>query len=185
MSMSCASRLSTMARPTVLGIALSPGVFLRTSINRTSRRSRNNSPRRHGEHGRFQGTAAPCPPCLRGESFGAARRGTHKRKRPVGVPPAVFCSRRAGETGAVGKRSATRENASQLADRFLMLLVLDFGEIARNFEQHPLMRRHRSRRFVAEAFVEIGDRRIEHTRDLVKPAGGNAVDAALVFVRLL
>src|SRR5205807_9316599 len=59
------------------------------------------------------------------------------------------------------------------------------GEIARDFEQHALMRRDRPRRFLAEAFVEICDRRIQHAGDLVQTASRDAVDAAFVFVRLL
>jgi hypothetical protein len=81
--------------------------------------------------------------------------------------------------------SVTSKNSSELAHRLLMFLVLDLGEIARDFEQHPMTRRHCLRHFLADAFIEVGDRRVEYASDLVKPTGRDTVDAALVFMRLL
>jgi len=42
-----------------------------------------------------------------------------------------------------------------------MLLVPDLGEIARDLEQHPLMRRDLARAFLADPFVEMTDRRAQ------------------------
>src|SRR5215469_2306710 len=83
------------------------------------------------------------------------------------------------------RRSATGEDAGQLADRLLVLLVLDFRKVARDLQQHALMGSDRPRRFFAETFVKIRDWRVEHTRDLIEPPGRDTVDAALVFMRLL
>jgi len=66
-----------------------------------------------------------------------------------------------------------------------MLLVLDLGEVARDLEQHPLMWRRRARLLLAKSFIEIGDRGVEHARDLEEPPSRHPVDAALVLVRLL
>src|ERR1700724_3842235 len=82
-------------------------------------------------------------------------------------------------------RSAAGERARQLADRLLVLLVLDLGEVAGDFEQHPLMRRRRPLLLLTEPVVEICDRRIEDAGDLVKPASRDAIDAAFGFVCLL
>ena len=41
------------------------------------------------------------------------------------------------------------------------------------------------RRFLAQALVEIRDRRVQHARDLIETTRRDAIDAALVFVRLL
>src|SRR5579863_7504683 len=150
MSISCASRLSTMARPTVWGM----GALRAFVVRRYSRTP-------------------------------GQTKTTDKRKRPAGAPPAVSYRLAPGRARHRISRLASREHAGQLADRLLVLLVLDLGEITRDLQQHPLMRRGRARRFLAEAFVEIRDRRIEHAGDLVEPAGRHAVDAALVLVGLL
>src|SRR5271163_1870322 len=66
-----------------------------------------------------------------------------------------------------------------------MPLVRDLGEITREFEAHALARAGRARRFAIEPLEKIVDRYAEDMGDLEEPAGRDAVDAALVFVRLL
>src|SRR5436305_14466458 len=81
--------------------------------------------------------------------------------------------------------SASGERTRQLADRLLVLLVLDFGEVAGDLEQHALVRRDRARRFLSQPLVEIGNLCVEDEGDLVEPASRNAIDPALVFMCLM
>src|SRR5690606_12643544 len=66
-----------------------------------------------------------------------------------------------------------------------MTLVGDLGEVAREFQAHSFPRADLAPPFAVEPFEEIGDRDAQHPGDLPHPAGRDAVDAALVFVRLL
>ena len=52
---------------------------------------------------------------------------------------------RAGEAIAQRRLLAARQGAGQLADRLLMLLVLDLAEVAGDLEQHALVWRGRAR----------------------------------------
>src|SRR5579872_711748 len=78
-----------------------------------------------------------------------------------------------------------RERSRQLAQRLLMPLVRDLGEISRQLETHALTRADGPAALIVEALEEIADGDAQHPRDLIKPAGRNAIDAALIFVRLL
>src|SRR6185437_4235783 len=78
-----------------------------------------------------------------------------------------------------------REGARQLAQRLLMLLVRDLREVARELQAHPLARADRAAALGIEPLEEIGDRHAQHARDLEEAAGRDAVDATLVFMRLL
>src|SRR6266513_5347987 len=66
-----------------------------------------------------------------------------------------------------------------------MALVRDLREIAGELEAHAFARADRAGALLLQAFKEITDWHTQNLGDLVKPAGGNAVDAAFVFVRLL
>src|SRR5436853_6612534 len=79
----------------------------------------------------------------------------------------------------------SRQDARQPIECRLKTLVLDPGEIAGGVAQHPLIRRNRSRRLVAEPLVEIDDRHVESTGDLVQSANRDTVDAAFVSVHPL
>src|SRR5690242_5483052 len=80
---------------------------------------------------------------------------------------------------------SARQGAGELAYRFLVLLVSDFGEVAGDLQQHALVRRNLARSFLADTLVKIGDRSAQRPGDLEQPSGGHPIDAALVFVRLL
>lgn len=66
-----------------------------------------------------------------------------------------------------------------------MLLVPDLGKVARDLEQHALMRRDLPWAFLPDAFVKIGYRRAQRASDLEQSSCRDAIDAPLVFVRLL
>ena len=66
-----------------------------------------------------------------------------------------------------------------------MLLVSDLGEVSRDLEQHPLMRRDLSRPFFADTFVKISDRRAQGPSDFEQPSGGYTIDTALILMSLL
>jgi hypothetical protein len=65
-----------------------------------------------------------------------------------------------------------------------MPLVLDFREIACDLQQPPLVRRNRMW-LLAEALVEIGDRRVQRTRNFIQLGSRDAIHTLLVFLRLL
>ena len=69
---------------------------------------------------------------------------------------------------------SARQGAGELAYRFLVLLVSDFGKVAGDFQQHALMRRDLPRPFLADAFVKIGDRCAQRAGDLEQSSGGDA-----------
>ena len=75
--------------------------------------------------------------------------------------------------------------ARELAQRFLVALVRDLGEVARQFEAHALARADGARILPFQPIEEIPDRHAQNLRDLIEPTGRNTVDAAFVFVRLL
>ena len=66
-----------------------------------------------------------------------------------------------------------------------MAFVRDLSEIAGEFEAHPLAGTDPALAFLFEPVEEVADRHAEYLRDLEQTAGRNAVDAPLVFVRLL
>src|SRR5947208_15608191 len=66
-----------------------------------------------------------------------------------------------------------------------MALIGDLREIAGEFEAHALARADRAGALPLQAFEEITDRHTQNQCDLIEPAGGNAVDAAFVFMGLL
>jgi hypothetical protein len=77
------------------------------------------------------------------------------------------------------------ERARQLAQRLLVPLVRDLGEIARQLQAHPLALADRAAALIVEAFEKIADRDAQHPGDFEQPSGRNPIDAALVFMRLL
>src|ERR1700704_3213892 len=66
-----------------------------------------------------------------------------------------------------------------------MALIRDLREVAGEFEAHALARADRPSVMLLQAVKEITDRHAQYLTDLVEAAGGNPVDAALIFVRLL
>ena len=59
-----------------------------------------------------------------------------------------------------------RQCSGDLAYRLLMLLVPDFGKVARDLELHTLVRHDLPRTFFPDTFVKIGDRRAQRAGDL-------------------
>ena len=106
----------------------------------------------------------------------------HGMIRPEGrsqrVPPisVVSCNDLvgAGDHRVQGRRSglrgrpslSARQCSGELAYRLLMLLVPDFGKIARDLELHTLVRHDLPRTFFPDTFVKIGDRRAQRAGDL-------------------
>src|SRR5437762_11235407 len=86
---------------------------------------------------------------------------------------------------SAGLKSVCRQNPGELAQRLLMALIWDLREIAGEFQAHAFARADRAGALPLQAFKEITDRHAQNLRNLVEPARRNAVDAALVFVRLL
>src|SRR5205085_8157337 len=78
-----------------------------------------------------------------------------------------------------------RENAGELAERLLVALIGDLGEVARQFQAHPFARADGASAFALQPVKEVTDRNANHLRDLIEAPGGNAIDPTLVFVRLL
>src|SRR5260370_30266426 len=66
-----------------------------------------------------------------------------------------------------------------------MALIRDLREIAGEFEAHALARADRPSVLLLQPVKEITDRHAQNLTDLIEAAGGNPVDAALIFVRLL
>src|ERR1700724_807248 len=81
--------------------------------------------------------------------------------------------------------SAARQGAGELAYGFLMLLVSDFGKVAGDLEQHPLVGRDLLRPLLTDALVKVANRCAQRARNLEQPSSRDAIDAALVFVSLL
>ena len=59
-----------------------------------------------------------------------------------------------------------RQCSGDLAYRLLMLLVPDFGKVARDLELHTLVRHDLPRTFFPDTFVKIGDRHAQRAADL-------------------
>jgi len=72
-----------------------------------------------------------------------------------------------------------------LAQRRLMPGVRDAGEIAGQFQAHPLPGGQIGTTIVANPFKEIADRNAEDMGDLVEPTSADAVDPAFIFMGLL
>src|ERR1700736_3773200 len=66
-----------------------------------------------------------------------------------------------------------------------MAFVRDLSEIAGEFQTHPLAGTDPALAFLFKPVEEVADWHTQHLRDLEQTAGRNAVDAPLVFVRLL
>src|SRR5258706_12229467 len=66
-----------------------------------------------------------------------------------------------------------------------MALIRDLREVAGEFEAHALARADRPSVLLLQPVKEITDRHAQNLTDLIEAAGGNPVDAALIFVRLL
>src|SRR5215472_4273573 len=77
------------------------------------------------------------------------------------------------------------ERAGELAQRLLMALVRDLGEVPRQLEAHALALAHRAAALIVEPLEEIADRNAQHAGDLEQAPGRHTVDAALVLMRLL
>ncbi len=78
-----------------------------------------------------------------------------------------------------------REGPCQLAQGFLVTLVGNAREVAGEFQAHALSRVHRFVVGPVETFKEIRDGYVQDAGDLEQAPGRNAVDPALVFMRLL
>ena len=72
-----------------------------------------------------------------------------------------------------------------MTDRLLIAFVFDVGEVARNLEAESLTLVQLSPALVVGAFEEVADTDAQDAGDLVEPAGGDTVHAALVLVCLL
>jgi hypothetical protein len=77
-----------------------------------------------------------------------------------------------------------------MAERLLMLPALNRCEIPREFEKHALLRHQFMRACLRAAagfdiFEKIADLDAKRARDLIQPAGGDPVNAGLIFVGLL
>ena len=107
----------------------------------------------------FENDFCPVRDELLGEMYRANENG---RRDPVGR----FSSPRPGQARPWVAESAPSEDTCQLADRFLMLLVLDLAEIAGDLEQHALVWRDLPRTFLSDPLVEIADRRAQCPGDL-------------------
>ena len=77
------------------------------------------------------------------------------------------------------------ERSRQRRQCFLVALICDVGEVASNFQHHPLTLANRTHALLAKAFVEMADRDAEDACDLEKPPSRHAVYAALVLMHLL
>jgi len=66
-----------------------------------------------------------------------------------------------------------------------MFLVPDLGKVARDLKEHPLMGRDLPRPLYADTVVKVSDRRAQRASDFEQSPGRDAVDTALIFVRLL
>jgi len=66
-----------------------------------------------------------------------------------------------------------------------MPFIGDLGEVAGELQAHALAWVRQPIFPGVETVEEIGHRHAQHAGDLEESAGGDAVDAALVFVRLL
>ena len=73
----------------------------------------------------------------------------------------------------------------ELAQRLLVALVGDLRKIAGEFEAHPLARADRALALRVEPLKEIADRHTQNLTDFIEPAGGNAIDPALILMGLL
>lgn len=78
-----------------------------------------------------------------------------------------------------------RERARELAQGLLMALVRDLGEVPRQLEAHALALTDRAPALIIEPLEEIADGDAQDPGDLEQPAGRDAIDAALVLMRLL
>src|SRR6185437_13989102 len=78
-----------------------------------------------------------------------------------------------------------RQGTRQLAQCFLMPLVGNLRKVACQLQAHALARADRPAALIVEAFEEVAHGNAEYASNLEQPAGGNPVDTALVFVRLL
>src|SRR5215472_12552863 len=76
------------------------------------------------------------------------------------------------------------ERASELAERLLVTLVRDLSKVARELQAHPLTRRDLPTLLGVQPFEEVVHRHAQHVGDLEQPPRRDAIDAALVFVRL-
>jgi hypothetical protein len=97
--------------------------------------------------------------CLRGCALASAG-----RPRPHAAPTAPRHRREM----PLPRRTAlpARQCSGDLAYRLLMLLVPDFGKVARDLELHTLVRHDLPRTFFPDTFVKIGDRHAQRAADL-------------------
>ena len=124
----------------------------------------------------------------------ASSLATVSPRRPSWWPGSMPASSRAAcapDVGASlsGLRLAVAQHPRQMAERLLVLAALDRGEVARELEQHALLRHQllgaRGAAARLDVLEEVADLDPQRARDLVEPAGRDAVDAGLVLVRLL
>jgi hypothetical protein len=114
--------------------------------------------------------------------------GSCSARRVIGIGPVLMPvsdhSQNAAKTRRFLKRTTlpARQRPGELAYRLLMLLVSDLGNVAGDLEHHALVRHDLPRTFFSDTFVKIGDRRAQRAGDLKQSSGGDAIDAALVFM---
>jgi len=83
------------------------------------------------------------------------------------------------------RRLIRSECPCQLTQGFLVSFVRDLGEVTGEFETHPFARAYPALASLFEAVEKVADGNAKHLGYFKQAAGGDAIDAALVFVRLL
>src|SRR5258708_22645118 len=126
----------------------------------------------HARRRRF--AKSPCLTRSKSPRVAVGRQGS-------GRPRSLFdLLRRCAASSVLG-----RQGARQLAQRLLMPLVGDLCEVARELQAHTLARADGTAALIVEALEKIAHGDAEDPSDLEQSAGGDPIDAALVFVRLL
>jgi hypothetical protein len=88
--------------------------------------------------------------------------------------------------GRLGVGMLLRQRTRQVAERFLVLLVGDGGEVARKLQGQPQPGRDfRDRRCARQAFEEPRHMHPERLGNVVEPASSDAVQPTLILMRLL
>jgi hypothetical protein len=77
------------------------------------------------------------------------------------------------------------QSPGQLAQRFLMFLVRDLGEVSCEFQTHSFARTDRSATLLVETLEKVAYRHAEDAGNFEQAAGRDPVYATFVFVGLL
>ena len=110
-------------------------------------------------------------------------RGWTRRLAAAGIATSYF----AVPIGLVGTHwPGIGQDTGEVAQRLAVILASEAAEVARDLELHVMLwQRHHGRAIVLHVVEEIAHLDVQGTGKLIEPPGGNAVDARLVFVRLL